>query len=223
MNPVDIFGGRDFEADMEKERLQALQSRAPEALDPARLEDMMASVREEAWRRGHEEGLSEGQARASQDISASVASVLSGLSSRLGDLVRELDIHKARVEDDVANFFLSLLERAVPELLSGYGEDRIQAEVAAIARRAQGSRWLEIRVSPEVSESVRAALEAALPAGGGMEDVRVVPDGTMGPTDISASWQGGQSEHSHERLCRTLLETMRADIAARKERRNTTQ
>ena len=223
MHPLEILAGRDFDAEIERERAAARVARSAEAFPLSEVVGLLAQAREEGLAEGRRAGMDEGLALARKDVSASVAAVLSRLSSETGSLLESLEDHRLKVEDDVANFFLALLERAVPELLSGYHEDRIRSEAAAIARRAQGSRWLELRVSPEVSAQVRQALEDALPGGGGIGDIRVVPDAAMEQAEMSASWQGGRSEHSHTRLCDRLIETMRADIAARKARKDKDQ
>ena len=216
MSETSIFA-RDFDRIIAEERENSRKQRHESEYPPERVSQMVREATEEGLREGYRKGLEDGREEVRADISASLSAALGNISPVIEKLSGELSRQQERVERDLSDFLLTLLEKVVPEAIHGYNDERIRNEVRAVARRAQGSRWIEIRVSPKISDLAQEALKSVLHEGAGIEDVRIIPDESLGITEVMGAWSGGRSAYSYERLCNRLMETLRADIRDRKE------
>lgn len=197
---------RDFDAEIEAEAAQQKHPDQAQTEDEilARIQAAADEAREAGFREGREEALAEAEAT----LAAARVAALEGLKPRLVKLEEELGAHSRAVEADLVSFFLTVCEKALPHVIEEHGPAMVEAELRRIARRAQGSRGLEVKVSPANHEHVRAILIDLLPeetAGA----LRVIAEPGLGDSEIRADWQGGRSDMSYERLCRSILQRLK--------------
>lgn len=204
------FFMRDFDAEAaaEASRLAAPAVMAPSEEEiEARISLAAKLAFEEGRAQGHEEGIREARGEAA----SRQAALLDELRAPLGQLLQDQAAHAAAIEAELGAFLVSLCEKVAPELQDMLGAQRLASEAKAIARRAQGSRKLELRVAPGNVAGIEAVLREALGDGDGMA-LRVIPDPALGSCAITARWHKGRSTHDHERLCRSVLETIKNNI-----------
>lgn len=211
-----IFG-RDFDQEIVEQRLnREARLRALENT-PERVSRMIEEAEEKARSEAFEEGRKVGRKEAVSETDEATRRLVSDVSPLLRDLLEGRSDHRAAVETDMSSFILNVMEKAVPEIISGYNEERIEKEVRTICKRAMGSRRLEVRTSPAMRQHVENLLTSCLGAADEARGLKVVGDGRLSDSEINASWGGGASEWSHERLCRDIIDILRADIDARKK------
>lgn len=209
MSTIPLFA-RDFDAEIAGERSRSADTSPSEA--------EIAAMVDAAREQGRDEGVRDGREQARLEFEGSVSAMrvaaLDALAPRLDRLIKDQDAHRARVEAELASLLYAICENAVPHVLERHGGEYLRGEINRIVRRAQGSRWLEIRVSPEHRGDVEAILRGLLPDCSEQRDLRVLADRSLGTTEIAAGWQGGSSRWSHERLCRAILEELSRDLPA---------
>lgn len=211
MTDVPLFF-RDFDAELAAEA--ALREVADQpAPSSEEIESRISEAARLAFEEGRAQGLAEGLAQARGEAASLQASALAGLQEPLAALLEGQRDHAAALEADIGRFLLGLCEKLIPELVDTLGPQRLEAETRAIARRAQGSRRLELRVAPENAAGVgRILAELAGDAEG--RELRVIPDPAMGPVAIEAQWHRGRSEHDYARLCRSVAEAISRNLPA---------
>lgn len=198
---------RDFDAEIEAEAAQLKQhDQAPsESEITARIQAAADEAREAGYREGRAEALSEAEAT----LAAARVAALEGLKPRLAALGEDLVAHQRALEADMVSFLLTIFEKALPHVIEAHGPTMLEAELRRIARRAQGSRGIEVRVSPSNLDHVRITLKDLLPEEAG-RSLRVTVEHGLGDSEIRAEWQGGRSDMSHERLCRSIIDKLKS-------------
>ncbi len=198
---------RDFDAELELEASQL--NREDHGPSEEEIAARIQAAADEAREAGFREGRAEALAEAEATLAAARVSALETLKPKLVELAEGLGAHRRAVEADLHSFLIALCEKAIPHLVKLHGPVVIESELRKVARRAQGSRWLEVRVSPANHQGVKQALKDLIPADA-QNELRVIPDERLGDSEIRAGWQGGSSSMSYERLCKAIIEKLKS-------------
>ncbi|WP_134680622.1 hypothetical protein [Paracoccus ravus] len=202
---------RDFEAELARET--EVELAATEALvSRDEVNELLAQARAEAYEAGLMAGRAQGIAETEDSIAKARNLALTALDARLAAMSEHLDEHQSALERDLEIFALSICEKALPELVEHYGKARMASEIAAILRRAQGSQWLEIRVSPKLRDEIERDLQAMAAFGSGTTSIRVMADPSCAPDCIRATWRNGRSDYSSSRLSQRILAELRREF-----------
>ncbi|MFG6084193.1 FliH/SctL family protein [Paracoccus litorisediminis] len=212
---------RDFDAEIEAEaQAQARHNSAPPAQSEEEIEVRIVAARDEGYTAGHEAGRAEAAASAAASFDARLAAAVETLPPLLDNLLKGVEAHRAQVEEDLGNLLLSICEKAIPLTIEKHGRDHLLGELRRIVRRAQGSRWLEVRTHPEEAGNIRMLVQTLLDAAGMGRELRVIGDQELDPGEVRALWHNGRSSWSQERIGKMILATLAGEsnsLAAKKE------
>lgn len=200
---------RNFDEELEAEECAAAErDNAQPSPSPDEIAEMIEQAREAGRAAGHEQGRQEAALEAAAALDARVAAGVENLAPQLDSLLSGMTEHRDQVEQDLSNLLFSICEKAIPLVVEKHSKYHLQAELSRIVRRAQGSRWLEVRCSNAEADSLRHLMEVMHPASGKAQEVRVIGDESFEPGTVKASWHNGRSAWSHERISRKILESL---------------
>lgn len=201
MTMANLLFTRDFDAEIDEERRMA-ECVVP-VYSPDDLAAAVEAARQEGFAQGLEQGIEDGRAEIGAALEARRAEALEQLLPEIATLIADRATHSTCLEAEMAAYVRDVSEMILPEILRSLGQQRLDAEIARIVKRAVGSPTLEIRVAPIFAEHFAADLASTNDRDG--QTIRVVPDETLEPSEVQASWRNGRSQYSFPALCRSIL------------------
>lgn len=197
----------DVEIAREAEEMEAaLNAAAPPT--PEELEALLSQARHEGYLAGKADGVSEGKAEAAASYDAKFSEAIQGIVEPLNLLLADERKHQLAIENDLYGLLRSLCEKCIPNVIAKFGDEFVDTEIRRIIMRAQGSRWLEVRINPMHRENVRLVLDAMVQPDGEKVQTRIIDDARMGLTEIQASWHNGRSTYSYEKICENVMDSL---------------
>lgn len=187
------------------------QEAARDAASPPSMEEialLMEQARAEGFAAGKAEGQSEALAEASAGYDAKLSEAMQSMVKPVNDLLANEKAHQRAVENDLSGLLRSICEKCIPNVIAKFGDEFVDTEIRRIIARAQGSRWLEVRINPMHRDNIRLVLDAMVQPDGEKVQTRIIDDAQMSMTEIKASWHNGRSTYSHEKICEKLMENL---------------
>jgi flagellar biosynthesis/type III secretory pathway protein FliH len=208
MSMAHLLFVRDFEAEIDAERLLAERQAVVHTADDLR--EASAAARAEGHAAGLAEGLASGWREALASIEAQRLEAIGKLATAVDALLADRAEHRQRLEAEMTAFAGDLADRVFPELVRQLGTSRVDEEIKRVMGRAIGSPSLQIRLSPNVANVLADDLiEMGTQSG---QQVRVLPDPALEPTEVHASWQDGRSRYSFAAICRSIQSMIRRAV-----------
>jgi len=203
---LDLFT-HDF--DEEEERLRMAEEAAREVSSGPSSDEIAAMIeqaRSEAFEAGRKQGYDEGLEKARKQREERIPALLDNLKEPLVGLLAGQADHRYAIELELGRLLKSLCEKLAPEVSRCYSPERLSEECERIARACQGSRWLEVRCAPSEKDDISAMLASLIGPKDGVKSLHVIGDASMQPSEIAASWHGGNSEFAFGRLYQAVCE-----------------
>lgn len=213
---MSLLFSRNFDDDLAMEAQQRIATETERHFCQAEMDAMIDDAARKAREEGYAEGLTAGRDEISQGIGAERLAVLKALSGPISSLMQSERQRHSVIERDLTEFMTSLCETVAPDLIENLSEIRIHEEVSSIVNRAQGSRWIEVRVTPEHRDAIESDLIGLIQNPDGNQELRVVADPSLSRGDIQAFWSGGRSKYSLSALCKKIVSLLHEKSAGQK-------
>lgn len=177
---------------------------------PTFSEEELAAARAAAFEEGRQAGIDE--ARAEREVE--IVRMMAMLAGELGQVFRFRDADNAALEAAC----LTLAERGfhglMPVLAQQHGAQEIQAVLSNTLEMMLSATAITLRLSPDRVEDLAERLEEVARMAGYEGRLRILPDASCGPSDISVDWGDGRAD----RRLGQALETLNSAIADARDR-----
>ena len=181
----------------EEERLAAL--RAEEEANPPPptfTEEELKAAQATAWQEGHEAGIRDAHA----EREAAVTALLEALSAEVGGMHVHQDLSNERIGLHLTKVAVQVLRKVLPEFTAKHGADEVKAVLGDCFERIPFDSKLIVTVAPETEELLTPSIEALAARSGFEGRTRIVSDPDMGPSDLTAIWDGGGLDRLEEAI-----------------------
>lgn len=206
---MGVVFDRDFDTEIEQERAERRRLERA-CYTPEDLEAAMVRARQEGFDAGRRVGKAEAEATAAESDQRRQSEAVEAVATHVDDLMRGMDRHVATLERQVLTFVLAVFEKIFPEVMSGRGAARAEAEAQSALELALGTSSLQIFLPPEEREGMGQRLELAARELGHEGRVEVLGDPSLKPGDARIEWDNGFMQYSFDLICNRILTALRA-------------
>ena len=176
-----------------KAKLAAAEAPPPEPEPPpppSFSEEELQAAKAAAWEEGREAGLAEARAEQEAEIARAMQSLSGDIAQAFENSMAELAALEAAC--------LELAERTFTRLMPVLAEEHGDAEILAVLKNALemmlSTDAITLRLSPERADQLGDKLEETARMAGFEGRMRILPDPSFGPSDISVDWGDGRAD-----------------------------
>ena len=179
----------------------------PEHAEPARLgsegvhtEEDMAAAKREAYMNGHADGVRKGHAEAMDTLARQLNTLLEELVPAVSDLGRDQALANERAQANMARIVRATMTRLMPVYLAKHGADEALAVVSDCLAELQDPGRLTVRLPEGMADLLGDRLSKVAERAGFEGQIRLLTDGTLGPSDVRVDWGAGGAERRYESI-----------------------
>ena len=173
----------------------------PEAPPPPTFsEEELAAARQEALMEGHADGFREGHAESMDTLEARLVELLDRMAPMVASLGEEQKRANERAQTNVARIVQALTAKLLPVYARKHGADEVMAVATNCIAELQDAGRLTIRLSEDTIEELGDRLTKAADRAGFEGQLRILPDDTLGPSDVLVDWGAGGAERVYDSI-----------------------
>ena len=143
----------------------------------------------------HAAGFSEGQQAELVKAERATSEALRAIANMMQMMLGRLNAEALSLRHDATEVALAAARSVAHAALDSYGEDRVEAIVAAAVAHLRDTPRLVVRVSPELAETIEERLIGCAREAGFTGEIAVRPDPNAQTGDCILDWGDGRIVH----------------------------
>ena len=143
----------------------------------------------------HAAGFSEGQQAELVKAERATSEALRAIANMMQMMLGRLNAEALSLRHDATEVALAAARSVAHAALDSYGEDRVEAIVAAAVAHLRDTPRLVVRVSPELAETIEERLIGCAREAGFTGEIAVRPDPNAQTGDCTLDWGDGRIVH----------------------------
>lgn len=174
------------EAKLAAERAEQEQNPPP----PTFSEEELQSAQAAAWQEGHQAGMTD----AEKQKEAQTLALLENLGAQVSGMHVHQDLANERIAAELSSFALEVCRRILPTFVEAQGGEELRALLGECLEKITPASRILIAVSPDTLELLEPQIDGLAARSGFEGRMKLVADPTLGPTDLIATWDGGNMQ-----------------------------
>lgn len=167
---------------------------------PTFTEEELATAKQDAYMDGHADGFREGHAESMDTLEARLVEMLDRLTPMVSALGAEQALANERAQINVARIVKALTAKLLPVYARKHGDEEILSVAMNCIAELQDAGRLTIRLCEDTTDDLGNRLTQAAERAGFDGTLRILPDPSLGPSDILVDWGAGSAERVYESI-----------------------
>ena len=176
------------EEEARQEELRAEQEANPPP--PTFSEEELQAAKAAAWQEGHAAGVADAQ----KEREAQITVLLENLAAQVSGIHVHQDVTNEQIGLHLSKVAVAVMKHVLPDLTAKQGAGEVKAILGDCFERIPFDSKMIITVSPETETLIAESIDLLAARSGFEGRIRLVGDAEMGPSDLTAVWDGGGLE-----------------------------
>jgi len=214
-----------FDTSFDEEELRRQADARQQAEEEARLEELRAeeeanpppptfseeelqAAQAAAWQEGHAAGVADAQ----KEREAQITDLLENLTALVSGMHVHQDVTNEQIGLHLSKVAVAVMKHILPDWIEKQGAGEVKAVLGDCFERIPFDSKMIVTVSPETETLITDSIELLAARSGFEGRIRLVGDPEMGPSDLTAVWDGGGLERLESAIWQDI-ETRMARVA----------
>ena len=184
---------RDAEEAAKAAELEELERNPP---PPTFTEEELQAAQAAAWQEGHQAGSNDAQ----QQNEAQVLALLENLGAQIGGMHVHQDLANERIASELSGFALEICRRVLPDFIDSHGGEEVRALLGDCMEKITPASRILVTVSPDTLGLLEPQIDVLAARSGFEGRIKMVADPALGPSDLVATWDGGNLQRVEKEL-----------------------
>ncbi len=177
----------------EEEDARLAEIRAEEEANPPPptfSEEELQAAQAAAWQEGHAAGVADAQ----KEREAQITVLLENLAAQVGGMHVHQDVTNDRIGVHLSKVAIAVIKHVLPDLIAKQGAGEVKAILGDCFERIPFDSKIVVTVSPDTETLLSESMELLAARSGFEGRIRLIGDPELGPSDLTAVWDGGGLE-----------------------------
>lgn len=174
---------------------------------PTFSEEELAKAKEDAYKKGRQDGFNESQ----ESIEKTISLLLENAKASFLELQALENMREKRYEEEAVLLSIDLFNSIYPHWLEEKGIAEVKNAIEAVLKMASGQKNIKIEVSPDLREPIEKRLEL-LKEELSEISISLHANETLSNGDMRMKWDDGGAVRDSKRLAAQILQSLESEL-----------